>query len=300
VSPRDESLENLIRQHLDREAAKVDPSAVLAGVRDRQARPGSSSSRRWIRWGAGLIGMATALFLVLWGLPTSTASAESLLLEAKAVHAAPVDRLYRIDSQFESSWTKRFPVLGFQRKAQLWTRGDRYVLMTSSELHSWAWGKDEQGRYWLAINPKVGLIFNADELDDVTLTSDLYSMKLESLLGELPKGYDLKREEILDRPGFTRIVATPKRTLPLLRLREASLEMDTQSKVIHKVTLKRAFRGETVTAVSYTLTETKTLPDSMYQLAGHLEPEANQLGPESAFFRNNIWKRVLERRGVNP
>jgi hypothetical protein len=300
VSPRDDSIDRLVRRHLDREEAKVDPASVLTGVRARAARPALSFRRRVVRWSVGFVGMAAALWLLLWGLPTNTASAESLINEAKEVHSAPVDRLYRIDSQLGMNWFRQPKVLEFQRKFQLWTRGDRFYLMTGGENHQWAWGKDEKGRYWLALNAKVGLIFNADEIGDVPLTTDLYSMKLESLLGELPRGFDLKREEIPGRPGFARIIATPKPSQPNHRLREASLELDTTTKVIHKLTLKRAVRGETTVTIDYTLIDTKTLPDSDYQLAGHLDPDGTPFGPEIAPFRNGIWKRVLERRGLAP
>lgn len=300
VSPRDDSIDRLVRRHLDREEAKIDPASVLAGVRARAARPAPSFRYRIVRWSAGFAGMAAALWLLLWGLPTNTASAESLLIQAKEVHSAPIDRLYRIDAQLGLNWFRRPAVLEFQRKLQLWTRGDRFYLMTGGENHQWAWGKDEKGRYWLALNAKVGLIFDADEIDDVPLTTDLYSMKLESLLDELPKGFELKREEIAGRPGFARIVATRKQSLPNQRLREASLELDTTTKVINKLTLKRAIRGETTVSIDYTLIDTKTLPDGDYQLAGHLDPDGTQFGPEKAPFRNGIWKRVLERRGLAP
>lgn len=300
MSLRDESLDQFVRQHLEREEAKIDAASILAGVRSRIAQPSPSLRQRLFRWSAGFVGMAAALWLLLWGLPSNTASAESLIIQAREVHSAPIDRLYRIESQLELNWLRRHAILEFQRKLQLWTRGDRFYLMTGSENHQWAWGKDEKGRYWLALNPKVGLIFNPDEIDDITLTTDIYSMNLESLLGELPEGFDLKREDIPGRPGFARIVATPKHAIPNQRLREASLELNTETKVVHKLTLKRSIRGETLVTIDYSLIETKNLPDTAYQLTGHLDPDGNLLGPENAFFRNGIWRRVLERRGLAP
>jgi hypothetical protein len=303
VSPGDDPLNQLIRKHLEREEAKVDPAAVLAGVRARQARPQSGSPSRtlpWLRWGAGFLTMAAALILMLWGVPSGNATAETLVRQAREVHAGPVDRLYQIDTQLETSWSKRFPILQLNRKVQLWTRGDRYHLIATNDWQQIIWGKDEQGRHWLSLNPKVGLIFNADELDDINLSTELYSMKLESLLVELPKGFDLRRESIPDRPGFARIVALPKRNLPQLRLREASLEMDEKSKVIQKLTLRRTVRDNATAIVTYTLLETKTLSDSAYHLKGHLEADVVPLGPESRLVRDRIWKKVLEKRVGNP
>jgi hypothetical protein len=297
--PSEDRLNSLIREQREQRESLVNPQRILDGVRSRLSRPVRSPVwNRVFRWGSAMGATAALVFLLLWGLPSNRASAESLILEAKVVHSAPIDRLYLIESQLENSWSKRFPIFSFQRKAQLWTRGDRFFLETIGEHHRWAWGKDDQNRIWIAVNSKRGLIFDSTEIEETALTAaDLYSMRMETLLDEIAKWCTLAQEEVEGKSGLVRIVATPRRNWPNMKFRSASVELDSKSKIAQKVTIKRVINNSVAT-VTYTLQETKTLSDTEYQLQGHLDSDAKIFGPDRPFMRNGLWKTILEKRGI--
>jgi hypothetical protein len=52
------------------------------------------------------------------------------------------------------------------------------------------------------------------------------------------------------------------------------LEIDAESKVVQKAVLSRAFRGQPLATVTFTLVETGQQSDLRYQLEGHLEDNA--------------------------
>src|SRR5262249_39180667 len=155
-----------VREHLLRQEASVDAAGVRDGVRRRLA-----ARRRWpraVRWAGGLVAAAAVVAFLGWGLQSGTAQAspEALVREAPQVHTGSADRCYDVQTEWESPWTRRFPFLAVQRKAKLWTRGDRFFLESEANGHRTAWGRDDQGRVWVALGPKVGLIFDSDEVGD--------------------------------------------------------------------------------------------------------------------------------------
>ena len=89
-------IERAVRDHLDREAARVDAAAMLARVR----KPNEPMTRRaWLRYGAGIGGAALAAGIggLLFFSPTQPpqlAAAEQIVREAKEAHALASDRLY--------------------------------------------------------------------------------------------------------------------------------------------------------------------------------------------------------------
>src|SRR5262245_38909791 len=94
------TIDRLVRAHLEREAAGVDASALLASVRDRlnatqASRPRRSPPAAW-RW--RLLAAAAVVLAGVFGLNRNPAQAnpEQLIRDAHAAHAQPVDRRYRV------------------------------------------------------------------------------------------------------------------------------------------------------------------------------------------------------------
>ena len=272
MSKPEERVDALVRAYLDRQAERADPQAGLARIRqtlDQTPAPGATARRQvHRRWAWGLAAAAVlfvavgAVFLVR----PAQASAETLVREAQQAHLLPVDRCYAVDSKAEADGLEtRLPFLGQPRSTRLWTRGDRFWIESTFAGRKWAWGRDDQGSIWLALTPKIGVRFEAREVPEpLALTCDLLSMKVETLLGDVLKDYDLQQEG----PGLVRATLKPGRNSPL---RSALLDIDPETKALKRLVLARAFRGRPAATVTFTLAETRPQEDARYQLEGHLQ-----------------------------
>jgi hypothetical protein len=272
-NPDDDPVERLVRGHVGSMEASVDAAHVLAGVKARQ----SARRRLWPRRvGAGLaIGLAASLAVALWLGPfhTPQASAETLVLAARVAHTQPIDRGYLVQTEFDSNIVQRLPVLLAPRESKLWTRGDRFFLESKIEQgRRFTWGRDHLGRVWVTAQPDVGVLFGPDEYrEPMAVACDLYSMNLDTLLGDVLAKFDLRRDGTDD----DRIVITgrPKPYWGAGPLRQVTLEVNPTTKVIERVVLVRP-----AATVTFTLVETTTLPDTRYELLGHIDAKAVVFG----------------------
>jgi hypothetical protein len=265
----------LVRSHLADQARTVDAHALLARVRARTApaRPGAGR-RRWL-WGA-VAAAAVVLLAFLAGvcLTPGQASAETLVLQAKQQHGLPVDRCYLVQVRPEPGVLDRFPILGQPRETRLWTRGDRFTIHSLFPGRPGVWGRDDQGRVWLARPPREGLLYEPGEAPEpLEVACEVLSMQTETLLAELLADYDLRREPPAAGgvPGTNAVRATLKPGRPPRRLREVLLEIDAESKVLQRVVAWRVRGDQLLATVTFTLVETSPQSDAGYRLEGHLD-----------------------------
>jgi len=303
---------DLVRDLLDREAARVDPGAVLARVKGRSKA--SPTRRAWLRAtaraGAGVAVAAGVGGLYLLGhtppvAPARAATAEELLTEAKAAHEAPADRCYEVTAE----WTPAlFPKLGLSpvvRKSRLWTRGDQFWIESAGDGASWAWGQDARGGVWVALNRKRGLVYAPGEIGEpLGKYCNLMSLRVVSTLADVLERFELFRKDT-GRPGEpVRIEAKIRPTFlnrnP--RFSAVAITLDTETKVIREAVLTRQVNGETVANITFTLAGTGPQPDDRYELRGHLDADAEVLdrtdGPRPdrrARFRDEFIKRLQQR-----
>jgi hypothetical protein len=280
--PRDHDIDALVRAHLRRRAEGVDPAAVLAGARRRLAPPTPAPRRavrpaaRRVLWASAAAALAAVALLGGRLAGPAQASAETLVREAREAHALPVDRCYLVQTvPAPGGAFARFPLLSRPRQTRLWTRGDRFWLESADPRRHWAWGRDEHGTVWLALGPGEGLRYDPDEVPEgVAVACDVLGMRVETLLGEVLRDFDLRREPA--DPGATtwRVRAEPKPGRPHPALRSALLEIDAETRVLRRLVLERTLRGRPLATVTLTLVETGSQPDAAYQLAGHLDPGA--------------------------
>jgi len=278
-------LDSLVRGHLNREAAKVNAAAMLRRVRARPAM----TRRKWLRAAAvGLGGGIAAGFGIAFYLGGDVASAklataEELVREAKAGHeTSRIDRCYEIDVNWElSPFQRRFPFRPIARKAKVWTRGDQFFVQARFEDGGeWRWGQEQSGRVWIAPNRKRVLIFEPDErVEPLARFCELMSLRMVSTLGETLEKYEMHR---LDRgqPGEPiRIDAKfrPQPNFPFPRFRRIELELDPETKLVHRAVLHSELMGEPIGELRFNLLETGTLPDEKYEYRGHVDANAERM-----------------------
>jgi hypothetical protein len=272
----DADVDALVRAHLTARARAVDGHAVLARVRARTAapvRPGPVR-RRWL-WGVAAAAAVVLLaFLGGLSLTPGQASAETLVLQAKRQHTLPVDRCYLVEVRPEPGVLDRFPILGQPRETRLWTRGDRFRMHSLFPGRPGVWGRDDQGRVWLARPPREGLRYEPGEApESLEVACEVLSMQTETLLADLLTDYDLRREPqtAQSTPGTHAVRATLKPGRPPRRVREVLLEIDAESKVLQRVVVSRVRGDQLLATVTFTLVETSPQSDASYRLEGHLD-----------------------------
>jgi hypothetical protein len=102
-------------------------------------------------------------------------------------------------------------------------------------------------------------------------------------------------------PNRYLIQATPKVGRPQGGLKEATIEIDKETKIIEKLVLNRRLRpgGNLFEAkVTYTHTQDDTLSDSRYELTGHLEKVAKIFGPKDIKERTEWLQRFIPKRAI--
>jgi hypothetical protein len=300
----DEMVDALVRSHLSSQAESVDPVRILAEVKRRRRKKSPSFFRGTLfRRGAALTAAAAVLALAFLGGRTvgpSAARAETIVREAKAAHALPVDRCYLVQwtPEPEAALLSR---LAHPRELRLWTRGDRFWLESTNPDRRWASGLDDQGAVWLALGRRSGLRYQLDEAPEpVALTCEVCCLRVESLLDEVLSGFDLRREESDPGAATYRIRAEPKPGGARPGLRGALLEIDAESRVLRRLVLQRTHQGKPLAVVTFTLLETGSSPDSDYQLEGHLDADAPVLTGKEAQRRHALLRAFFGLQSLKP
>lgn len=291
----EDRIESLVRQHLLRQAATVDRSAMLARVRNASPPAGETPhlprKRHGHRWALGAVAAAAVLVAFLGGLRLGTppvASAETLVRQARSQLDPTLHRCYLVQVTPEAgSPLRRFPRLAETREFRLWTRGDRFWLQSPDAEPRWVVGRNGDGRVWVVLGREHAFWLEAGEASDsLGLLCDVLTMNVEKLLGELLLDYELTRERTPEGELTSTIQARPRTDLAAARLSEARLELDPASKVVQKLTLHRVHQGRPLARVTFTLIETRPESEASLRLfspEGHLPADkpvyTRQLGP---------------------
>ena len=317
----EQTLETLVRADLDRRADAVDPRPLFERVRRslrseggdpptasggaRTARhhilrfPAARPFRR-LAWGAAAAAAVVLAFVFGSQVSPVRASAEAIVREAQRIHRLPVDRCYLVEVRQDSELLQEaYPMTTQARLTRLWTRGDRFWLESVDPQRRWAWGRDDRGNVWMAFGSRRGIRFGPDELPSwLKVSFDVWSMQPDTLLGEVLRDFNLRREPPdPGQPGTTvAIRATPKPGHTHPELRGARLEFDAETRVVRNLVLERTRIGQPFATVTYTLIDTQTRDDRLFELEGHLE------APYEIYTRENEpqRRRVLAMRWLAP
>jgi hypothetical protein len=234
-------------------------------------------SRRLIRrslfwWTAA----AAALLLAFLGglqMGSGRAGAETLVHQARAAHQLPLDRCYLVEVRRDQPGREEAdPLTNPTRIIRLWTRGDRIWIESVQPQRRWAWGRDESGNVWMAFGPHRAIRFPRDEVPGwLALGCDVLAMRLETLLQDVLRDFDLRRTgDGAGLPVTQVVTATLKPGRQHPSLRQARIEIDAETKVIRRLVLTRTRQGQPFATLTYTLAESRPQDDSQYLLEGHL------------------------------
>lgn len=288
TSPEPEHpVDRAVREHLEREAARVDAKAMLSRV--RHARPATvpSSRRAWLTWASGVVtgaAVAAGVIFAFFLTPhetTKLATAAEVVEQARVTHAAPTDRCYDVTAEWYRDPFQKEKLEPTTQESRLWTRGDQFWISTAGpQGNRVAWGQDKAGKLWIALGPKRGLQYDPAEVGEPVLRyCDLMSLRVVSTLSDLLQGYELKRRDV-GKPGEPIQIEANLRAAPFNptpRFSRVALELDPDTKVIRRAELTRQLNGETVGKLTFTLVDTGNLPDDQYDLRGHLDDDATVL-----------------------
>jgi hypothetical protein len=300
----DEEIESLVRRHLEREAEQVDGRADLerlgAAAGLRLARSGARAAvrpraSRWrlggnalAPWVVGLSVAALVFVLVALGLlqtRMAVAGAEVLVREAKQAHLLPLDRCYLVELQQSPDFLDRWPSVPFlSPQHRLWTRGDRFWVEANRAAEHYAWGRDERNRFWIVFDSDEVLWLEPDEMPTwLHFHSEIYCVRLTTLLEKLLRDHDLKRETPPDgAPQATLVIrATLKPDHENAAFRNVVLEIDAETRVVRRMTLERYYMGRFFANVTYTLVETRTISDRDYVPIEHRKAHGDSYTEDS-------------------
>lgn len=286
-TPPDNALTRLLREYVCGQEQVSDVGPLFARIKAAQsnlAEPSRTTAPtardekqvRRVHWRL-LTGMAAtaAAILVLIGLaysPVARADAAALVQNARRVHNLPVDRCYLVDVQKDAApLDDSYPLLAQSRVTRLWTRGDRFWIESVNARRQWAWGRDERGAIWIALNPRKGVRFDDAEVPELmALTCDVCSLRLDTLLGDVLADFDLRRTSSPNGLSTDTVRAEPKPGRTHSFLQSVVLEIDPETRVIRRATLTRTVRGQRIATVTFSLLDTRPQDESRYRLEGHL------------------------------
>lgn len=318
------SLETLIRADLDHRADAIDSRPLFESIRASSSLEAPRIlrlpiRRRIIRWVSGISAAAAAIIIaVLLATQSATpaqASPRELLLEARRQFQAPVDRCYLVEMRKDAELLEqddtrnshgsattqpaKINLLQQSRMTLLWTRGDQFWMTPINAPQPFAWGRGKFGDYWIAMGSRRAVQFAPQERVPAPLqhTADILSMQLDRLLDDvLGSDFNLERQSPTEQQPATTI--NIRATLKLGHhhpLRSVRIEFDEQTKVVRKLVLERAPTGMPVVTVTYLLVDTEPREDRSYELAGHIEPDAEIFDAD-----NQPGRRMMMMRFFGP
>ena len=245
-------IEAMVRARLERAAEQIDPRPLFQKIGVSLANSPPSvvplvkarrSGRVFWKWTGAAAAVAAALIVVA-GLAlqnrTAWPGATSSCARRGCAHTMPVDRCYLVEVRRESSMAAELsPASPQVRLTRLWTRGDRFWVESVRPKERWAWGRDDQNRFWIAFGPHTAVSLEAGEVPyGISLYCDLHALNVEKLLGDVLNRFDVSRETRADAadPSTIRIhataraVAVQKQQHPTIRTVDLEVDAETRSR----------------------------------------------------------------------
>ena len=292
-----EAVDRLVRDHLDRESARIDASDLQSRIRDglhehEHAHLGATSNRvrraaqalsgRWSRslgWSMAAAAMAIGAFIGSRWLSPAEAHAATLLRNVRVVHSRGVDRCYQVHYAPDPRYWDGTKRLEGPSESVLWTRGDRFWSNCSiGDIHL-AIGREEDGTLWVSPSRKKGIRFSDERSrlpEEVAVLCDINSLTVPALVDEVLADFDLGAEEPSSHAaGASNLVwarLKPGRSHPLIST--ALLEIDARTDALLRLVLWTVREGRPNGTVTYTLFDSATRRDAEYRLESHLDPDA--------------------------
>lgn len=290
-----EAVDQLVRDHLDRLADRVDARSLVERVTSSQ-QVAASRGRHDRRWRGRLAWIVTAAAAVVvafvsgrWMSP-SAASAAMVLEDVHHAHSGPIDRCYHVHFSPNPDYWDGKNVLTGPSDTVLWTRGDRFWAdATIGKVHV-VFGRDARGELWLTPDPSQGVRLlgeqGSDELpSEIADYCVLNTMSVPALMEQVLADFDLRANappghHVSDTTvreqgdhGHSIVWATLKPGRTHGWISAALLEVDTDGTLVRLVLW--AVDGNRARGTStFTLIQTGQIDDDEYQLSAHLDADA--------------------------
>lgn len=266
----------------DHEFAGMDDQPVAAPA----ARKPPSRWRRWATVAAGGMAVAASVLIVVMLQPVPEVRADQTLREAEQALLLPVERGYAVEVKRDADDPD--DTLS-KRKMRVWTHADRFRVEVDEGAERWAWGRDLDGSVWVVATPQRGLKIAPDEIGPaLQQLCDRYGLQPKTLLDDMRAGADLSQLRD-DASPATLIIRGQFRTgFHRQRLESTELELDAATKVIRKFTVNSARPGGERETLTFTLTDTLPLDESLYRLEGNLTPPYEILDRDSRQGRRRV------------
>jgi hypothetical protein len=310
----DGDIESLVRDYLVFEARSVDVIANqqaiearlrdhVGGMRDQQST--GSLRRRFLSVGgrryalaAGIfLAVATCFYLVFSPEP---AGAYALVRDAEQALGQAKDRCYRVSSDVPPAWLKSNPFLGSGDETLVFTRGDRFRVVTKDHGREIAWGQDEKRNVWVVDNGLVGFNFEQGEAPQLLGRQRAYlSLNVRQLVKRFLDDFDLTFENGRAAEGkqMVRVHARRKPEKESIPISSAWIEIDRKTKIIRRLELERAKPGLRPGGFTFTLVEQTALADDAYRVEGNLAEGGEVFGTDRKPQRDQLfWELVQSRR----
>jgi hypothetical protein len=229
---------------------------------------------------AGIMAVVVAC-VILGGLATfRPAAASPVAVVQKALEACRtvVDRRYSV--RIEPSRPTLRGAAGRSpapREWTLWVRDGRFVQIMDVAGRPVVWGRDALGAVWFAVSRGEVAVFGADEIpESLEEACDLRSLDLETLLASLLTDFGLERT---GRTGaMDIIVGRPRDGAGRSKFGAVEIEVDREAALVRSVVLERLHRGAAVATMRFTLEETGSRSDSLYEWQDHVDRDAEVRG----------------------
>jgi hypothetical protein len=281
-SDRLSEVDALVAAHLASQKAAVDGAAGLARVRAAlSAKPARGPLRRRafrLVLAAGIAAAVVFAFLGGWYLSPVHAGVRELVQETQRVHNLPLERCYLVEVQRLTGNEEEQRALGMApRQVRVWTRGDRFwvEMRHAGAERPLVWGRESTGALWAVLDSHRGVRIRSEQAPKwLTVIADVCSLNIDTLLGNVLGDCTLTEVDTAASPSpspLTRVVvAEPRSEKTRMWLGQATLEIDTEAKVLRRVEIARNRRGAPLAKVIFTLVETRPDDGAKYQLEGHL------------------------------
>ncbi|WP_439620416.1 hypothetical protein [Gemmata sp.] len=276
--PPEPGLDALVRAQLDAEAGRVDAGRMwdrLAGQLHADAAPATRPTRRWVRVAAGFATVAALLVAAFVLTPSRDAAATpaQVVESARAAYRPDADRSYTQTVQLPPNLPAPMSLLlESGRAVTVCTRGDRFAV-TPGLGGRGAWGRDADGRVWIAPTRDAAARFTPAELPPAVLDAvKVRGLEVGPLLDEVLKDFDLAWAEPPDRGAPTQAVRATRRGAPLPgQIHSAELVVEKETRVVRSLALRRQLAIGPLT-LSFTLADSAERDPAIYTAEGHVDP----------------------------
>lgn len=280
--PAEPGIDAVVRAQLDAEASRTDPAPmwvrVLAQL-EADATPATPapvpqhrSSRRWF----ALAGLAAAVLVGVFLLvppQQALATPVQVVEAARAAHPRDADRCYsQTVSLPTDSPAPLMLVSDSGRTVTICTRGDRFHVEPGFGGKG-AWGRDGEGRVWIAPTRDAAVRFAESELPPFLREMlKIRGLEVGPLLDEVLKDFDLTwTEPPARRAEASKVTATRRGAARPGQVHSAELVIEKHTNQLRSLVLRRQLISGGHATITFTLQGTGAFDPAVYTAEGHLD-----------------------------